>query len=264
MRRADSLKASGSHASRIPAAFLVAVMALALASTPAANATAIATSSLQLQSLTITPSAGSIVSSPFAVWYGIVSNSLGEGNGFAGSDDAGAGSAAVTWAVVSAAADSMALTESVSVAMDIPVFGSAHGEAQSRVAYVPFSITGTSGPVSVQFTATLLHQQALTTGDFSSGQSFVGFCLGLYPPDRGCVLLATFGNTIGADSSWASSGTWTLTTSQTLMAGDSYNLGAHLDARSDATVIPEPASCSLLLAGLLVPLVAGHVRRLRA
>jgi hypothetical protein len=54
------------------------------------------------------------------------------------------------------------------------------------------------------------------------------------------------GNTIGTNSSWANSGTWYSTTSRTPMAGTQYELQVDLIADTNAQVIPEPATLSLL------------------
>jgi hypothetical protein len=246
-----------------------AVILVAMTTAPPASATAIASSSVQLQSLTVTPSSGTMVFSPFASWYAIVTNSLGEfditfGNGVAGST-----TSSVTGGTASAAADTNSLTASASADVNIVGNGAASAGAIARASYLPFSIVGASGPVTVQFDATVVFQQSLMTGALSSAHSDVGYRLGLFTvqlpfPVGGDIQFASSNNTVGPNSTWVNTGTWSFTASETLMPGVQYNLIADLGSSSDAVVTPEPGALSLVLAGILTPLVRRRILGRRA
>ncbi len=244
--------------------FLCAVMFVALAATISANASAVATSSMQLQSLVVTVSSGSLMVSPFAVVSTSAFNNLGElvSNGSSGTFPVSA-SVAITDADASASADPFSQTSSALAEVNfLPgASGFASASAFARTAYFPFWITGTSGPVTVTFTAVVGYDQSLLTGAVAStADSYVQASLILGNTFN--VSQSSF-NTIGTNSSWANSGTFNLAASRTLTAGTQYDLQVDLNDGADAQVIPEPGTLSLLLAGALTPMIRGGLRRLR-
>ena len=143
--------------------FLV-IMLATLCSAPPVSATAITNSSLQLQSLTISLASGSIMFSPTAQSFTQAQNSLGELVSNFGSGTTANSSAVVTWANASGTADSISQTASTSANVSIPnVTGAASSVRRRTLFDLAFSITGTSGPVSMQFAATLPYAQSLMT-----------------------------------------------------------------------------------------------------
>ncbi len=227
---------------------------------PRANATAIANSSIMLESLTITPASGSIMFSPTAQSFAQTQNSLGQVVSNFDSGTTANSSATVTWANASGSADSISQTAFVSANVDLPgsVVGAASAAGQGTLYDFSFSITGTTGPVSVQFSALLPYSQSLLTdlaGVQASSEDIFYLSLDGQP-----VLFLDLPMTIGSSSSFSASGSPTLSNSMTLTAGQTYNLYLELDAESSGINVPEPASLSLLLGGALLSLVRRKLR----
>jgi hypothetical protein len=240
------------------------LMLAAVAVPPGATATAIANSSIQLQSLTITPASGSIMFSPTAQSFAQAQNSLGELVANSASGVTASSSAAVTWADASGSADSISQTASTSANVSIPnVTGAASSVGRGALFDLAFSVTGTSGPVSVQFSATLPYAQSLMTDVYGvQAASEVIFDLTV---DGNTVLFFDSPLSIGPSSSLATSGSPTLTNSMTLTAGQTYDLYLEIDSESSGiNTTPEPATFSLLLGGALVPFVRRRLRSLRS
>lgn len=233
---------------------------LMFAASPGANATAIAISSLHLQSLSIAPASGSIMFSPTAQSFAQAQNSLGDLVSNSNSGATANSSAVVTWANGSGSADAGSQTASASANVSIPnVTGAANSVGRGALFDFAFSVTGTSGPVSVQFSAMFPYAQSLMT-DLYGVQATSEVILDL-SIDGQTVLFFDSLNTIGPSSSLAISGSPTLTNSMTLMAGQTYNLYLEIDSESSGiNATPEPATLTLLLGGALVPLVRRRLR----
>ena len=231
------------------------VLLWALGAVPAVSATAIANSSLQLETLTITPASGTVVFSPTAQSFAQAQNSLGELVSNFDNGTTANSSASVTWANASGVADSISQTASASANVNLPgsVFGAASSVGRGALYDLSFSITGASGPVSVQFSAMLPYSQSLMTdANGLQATSEVIFDLSI---DGVTVLFLDSPQSIGPSSAFSTSGSPTLTNSMTLNAGQTYNLYLELDAESSGINVPEPATLSLLLGGALLSMV---------
>ena len=239
-----------------------AVVLAVLTGTPYANATAIANSSLQLASLTITPASGSIVFSPTAQSFAQAQNSLGELVSNFDSGTTANSSAVVTWANASGSADSGSLTASASANVSIPnVTGAASSVGRGALFDFAFSVTGASGPVAVQFSAMFPFAQSLMT-DMYGVQATSEVILDL-SIDGQTVLFFDSPFTIGPSTSLATSGSPTLTNSMTLTAGQTYDLYLEIDSESSGiNATPEPATLTLLLGGAIVPFVRRRLRNI--
>lgn len=240
------------------------VMLATLCSVPPVSATAIANSSMQMQSLTITPASGTIMFSPTAKSFAQAQNSLGQLVSNFDSGVTASSSAAVIWANASGSADSISRTASSSANVNIPnSTGAASSVGRGALFDTAFSITGTSGPVSVQFAVTLPYSQSLMTDIYGvQATSEVIFDLSV---DGSVVLFFDSPLAIGPSSSLATSGSPTLTNSMTLTAGQTYDLYMEDDSESSGiNTTPEPATLTLLLGGALVPVVRRRWRSLRS
>jgi hypothetical protein len=142
-----------------------AMVFAALTTVPRLDATAIANSSLQLQSLTITPASGSIMFSPTAQSFAQAQNSLGELVSNFDSGSTANSSASVTWANASGAADTTSRTASAMANVNLPgaVVGAANSVGRGTLYDLSFSVVGASGPDSVQFSVTIPYIQSLVT-----------------------------------------------------------------------------------------------------
>lgn len=249
---------------RVTKGMYLRIMFATLALAPHASATAIANSSSQLQSLTISPASGSIMFSPTAQSFVQAQNSLGE---LVSNFDNGAtanSSAVVTWATSSGAADTIVQRASSSANVNIPnVTGSASSVGRGALFDTAFSIAGTSGPVSVQFSATFPFAQSLMT-DIYGVQASSEVILNL-SIDGQTVLFFDSPLVIGPSTSLDTTGFPTLTNSMTLTAGQTYDLFLEIDSESSGiNVTPEPASLLLLLGGTLLPFVRNRLCRQRS
>jgi len=136
-----------------------------LTTAPKASATAVADASLQLVSFTIATSSGVVVFSPSAMVYGqadqatshfFIRNTCTASGVFASCSAATAVSSATGWA------DSSSRSAYASSVVDVTNgSGGAAFVSQLRAPY--FSIMGTQGPTTVQFSATLISTQSLMT-----------------------------------------------------------------------------------------------------
>jgi hypothetical protein len=243
--------------------FLLAIFLISAAS-PHANATAVANSLITLQSLTITPASGSIMLSPTAQSFAQAQNSLGE---LVSNSDSGAtanSTAAVTWANGSGSADSILRAASASANVSIPnITAAANSVGRGTLFDTAFSITGATGPVSVQFSATFPYAQFLMT-DIYGVQATSEVVLNL-SIDGSAVLFFDSPLVIGPSTTLVNSGSPTLTNSMTLTAGQTYDLYLEIDSESSGiNAVPEPATLSLLLGGALIPLVRRRLQSLRS
>jgi len=243
---------------------VVFVVAMFLGASPGANATAIANSSLQLESLAIIPSSGSIVLSPTAQSFAQAQNSLGQSVSNSDSGATAMSSAIVTWAKGSGSADSVLQTASASANVSIPnVTGAANSVGRGALFDLAFSVTGTTGPVSVQFNAMFPYAQTLMT-DVYGVQATSEVILDL-SIDGSVVLFFDSPLAIGPSTSLAINGSPTLTNSMTLTAGQTYDLYLEIDSESSGiNATPEPATLSLLLGGALIPFVRSRLQSFRS
>jgi len=241
----------------------VALLLIASAAPPV-SATAIANSSIQLSSLSITPASGSIMFSPTAQSFAQAQNSLGELVSNFNSGATANSSAVVTWANASGWANSGSQTASASANVSIPnVTGAASSVGRGALFDTAFSITGASGPVSVQFSAMFPYSQSLMT-DVYGVQATSEVILDL-SIDGSVVLFFDSPFTIGPSTSLATSGSPTLTNSMTLTAGQTYDLYLEIDSESSGVnTTPEPATLTLLLGGVIVPFVRRRLRSFRS
>jgi hypothetical protein len=246
---------------QFPLTWYFTALLLVLAAAPGDScATAIASTSLQMQSLTIAPASGTIMFSPTAQSFAQAQNSLGRLVQNFDSGVTASSSAAVIWADANGSADSISQTASSSANVNIPnVSGAASSVGRGALFDTAFSITGTSGPVSVQFSATIPYSQSLMTDGFGvQATSEVIFALTV---DDSVVLFFDSPLSIGPSTSLAVSGSPTLTNSMTLTAGQTYDLYMEVDSESSGiNTIPEPATLLLLLGGALVPFVRRRLR----
>ena len=227
-------------------------------------ATAIANSSMRMQSLTITPASGTIMFSPTAQSFAQAQNSLGQLVSNSDSGVTASSSAAVIWANANGSANSISQTVSSSANVNIPnVTGAANSVGRGSIFDTAFSITGTSGPVSVQFSVALPYSQSLMTDIYGvQATSEVIFDLTV---DGSTVLFLDSPFAIGPSTSLATSGSPTLTNSMTLTAGQTYDLYMEVDSESSGiNTTPEPATLTLLLGGALVPFVRRRLQALRS
>jgi hypothetical protein len=233
---------------------------------PAANrADVIVNTSLSLTGLVITPASGSVqIESPFAASaFAQAQDSLG---GFAqqfNTVNNGATSASATGTLANAntSASVTALAASAFSSVDIPqisasAVSSANGGPGSLVG--SFEITGTSGPVSVQFAAPLVGSQSvLATGYGRSVSSETIFSLLLPTVSSAPILFYDNPLNLGSSSALDAPYNNTLTASVTLQSDTLYLLIANVDSESDGgSMTPEPsfflptvlALCALFLA----------------
>jgi hypothetical protein len=248
----------------------LAMVVTALAAVPSANATVIASSSVELESLTIAPSSGVI--STFGYNAGvqlIVQSSLG---GQAASTVDGANvsaSIAVPWAFAEGSAYTLPQPITASALSSVQIPGAVNGTAYSSVAtnniFFYFDVLQTTGPVSVQFSmlapfAHLLMSDAYGLDGSSSVYAEVCISTGQ------CVLGGGSNYSIGRSGFIADSGTLNLENAATLTAGQTYQGAVILTTQtigSNSLFTPEPTTLSLSLGGLATT-VAISFRRVRS
>jgi hypothetical protein len=250
-----------------PRCFSVAfgtVVLMMLVGATCASGTTMSNTLTQVVSFTITPSSGYIVFAPDATAYVAETNSLGENSyDFQRGTTANA-AASITWATAAASADSLSLTGFASSIVTFPhgVNGTAHSLAEGGTFYFPFSVMGTTGPVVVQFSATVSYQQLLVTDINSRASSEVFYYADLPGNPPLYIFYEDLQNSVGPNSYYFDSATWNLTSFQSILAGQEYNFRSAFFAVSDATVVPEPPSLLLLLStGPIVILVLRWVVR---
>jgi hypothetical protein len=222
----------------------------------ALQAGVIVASSLSLTQLQILPSSGTVQFLPpiNASAFVQVFDSLGGFDQQFDSVDDGATnvSAATALASAAAAASAVSMTASSSSGINIPQIEAAAGTVPGSpfgMLQGFFQIVGTTGPVSVQFLASLSTSQSLsTTGYGQSANSEVTFNLLL--PDISEAPILFFDNLlqIGANDSQNTSSSFTLSSTVMLMPDMPLSLIAATDAETPPGIsqVAEPSS------GLLV------------
>ncbi len=245
------------------------VLSITLGLTSAAvRADAIVNSSLSLVQMQIIPAQGSllILSGVTASTFAQALDSLGGlDQQFSSVTDAATSiSASTALGNASASASATALTGSVTANIDFPNAGAFASTEGQSVLSGTFEITGTTGSVSVDFTAFLSLSLLLqTTGLGESAVSEASFTLTL--PDIGPNPVLSFDNlpSIGSDQTLNQTLSPTLTQSLMVPADtpESFTIALDTDPTASSTT-PEPPS--LLLAALGMSCLAGFRARRRA
>lgn len=230
---------------------LVLTLALVVAPTPV-HATAIAMSSISVTNFTITPSSGTVVfGAPWtAESFAQAQNSLCGCDSQFNSSIGGTAQAdaMVMFAQAHALTDASGLTLSASDAVNITGgLMAANTLGQSTLFNATFSITGTTGPVDVTFSARVDLAQFLFTD--ASGVFAVDDTSFQLTIDGQTVLFTDASNQIGPSSSFSTSSSGTLTDTMTLNAGQDYSLTATAQDDPYGYNTPEPPSGSLILLG---------------
>jgi hypothetical protein len=224
-----------------------------LAFAPAVHATAIATGSVSVTNLTISPSSGTVsFGMPWtAQSFAQAQNSLCGCDSQFNSSVGGTAQAdaMVMFAQGHALTDAAALTLSASDAVNISGAGvmAANAVGQSTLFNTTFSITGGTGSVNVTFSAMLDMAQFLFTdpsGVFAMDQT--SFQLSL---DGQTVLFSNLANSIGSNSSLSDSFSGTLSDTMTLNFNQDYTLTGFAEDDPSGYDTPEPPAGSLLLVG---------------
>jgi len=241
---------------------LMPIMFLILPTTPAANATAIAISQMALESLSIVPASGSITfSSSVAGAVAVAQNPLE----IARDEQLGPtvfAHAAVNSANASSFGDSMSRTGFVVGYINslqrytTPISAQAYAYPYDRSS---FSITGTSGPVLVQVSASVPYAQSLATTDGRFSTSTIQFFVDM----AGSIVLVAESDLVAFPySSLSKTDTWNLSNSLTLEAGQTYSIDVGLNSYSLVGILlPEPETLSLFLAGVLSSILLRQLRR---
>ena len=239
-------------------ALMLAVVLLILATTPSASASAIESSTLILESLTITPASGSITFSSSNVVADAFVNSIVFGSESDSDFNSGVTSAsahaAVTSANAASAFDSSSNTGFSQSNVSIPYYkGVAYANAAADL-FENFSITGTSGPVSVQTSAILSHAQFLMVTPSQTLFSRLVFAVTFFSNSGDISVLGEESRLSAAGNSTQEDvGIWNLSNSVTLMAGQQYGLSMEIAAHTDTQglITPEPVSLCLFGSGIL-------------
>lgn len=237
---------------------LVMLMLLVALAPPPLHATAIATGSITITNLTITASTGTVVfGGPWtAQAFAQGQNSLcGCYSQFDSSNGGTAqADAMVMFAHGHALADAASLNMSASAATNVAGAGvmAANATGQPNL-FSTFFITGTSGPVSLTFSAMVdITQSLFTDAAGVSALSDASYSLSL---DGQNVLFMNSFNQIGSSSSWSNTFSGTLTDTVILNPDQTYTLTSASDTDETSHDTPEPATGLLTLFGAPVPLI---------
>jgi hypothetical protein len=240
--------------------FRVAVPAILFFCSIVIQADVIVSTSLSLAGLAITPASGSVqLQTPFsASAFAQAQDSLGGSSQQFNTINDGATSASASTSLgnANAAASVPGLTATASSGVNIPeISASATATANGGPGSLmgSFEIVGTSGPVSVDFAASLSgNQSLLTDGGGESAKSEIAFSLLL--PDVSSSPLLFYDNSlsIGPDSFLISPYGNTLSDSVVLQANTPYLLIGNVDSESSGlNVVPEPSLAVLTALALL-------------
>jgi hypothetical protein len=254
---------------------LIIVILAAVAAVPKATASVIVVTSIQ-ESLTITPASGSINFFSgdcrlFDACYtlAIAQQCNSQGCAYSQSEQHfvtnSTSTASVTWTNAIASNQSSSLTALASNSIAIPT-GPNGNFADSYAAgsyYESFSITGTSGPVSVQFSSVAPVFESIATAPQWTGFFDHDAFINLFDGNNNYIgNLSGYANivTAGNGQSYLNAETLTSTQTITLSAGETYSLEFRYQGTSIAAT-PEPATLLLLLAGVLPPVIVRRLRR---
>lgn len=241
--------------------YFVFLLALSWGAAPLLHATAIATGSISVTNLTITPASGTVTygKSWTAQAFAQAQNSLcGCDSQFNSSVGGRAqADAMVMLAQGHALADAASLNQSASAVTNISAAGvmAANATGQPTIFNTSFSVTGGSGPVNVTFSAMVdLTQSLFTDAAGVSALSDASYALSL---DGQNVLFIDSFNQIGSSSSWSNRFSGGLSDTITLNFNQTYALYSAADTDETSYDTPEPPTGSLMLLGV----AAGFVRR---
>ena len=216
------------------------------------HASAIVNSSISLTQLQILPSSGTLqfLSPITATAFTEALTSLGElDQQFASADDADATAASLTsLAAANAIGSAPSLTAAVSGHIDsnVPAFASATARGGFSG---QFQILGATGPVSLQFIATVMYNQSLSTDSSGlSADSDVTLVLNLDNGDQPLFLNNLL--QIGPSSSDSASFSGDITGSSSVTAGDPVFFTFELDTQDHTNDTPEPAAILLTVPAL--------------
>jgi hypothetical protein len=232
---------------------LILLLTSLLALAPSALATAIATGSVSVTNLTITPTSGTVVfGTPWtAQSFAQAQNSLCGCDSQFNSSLGGTAQAdaMVLFAQGHALTDASGLTLSASDAVNISGAGvmAANAIGQSTLFNTAFSITGGSGSVDVTFSALLNMAQFLFTdpnGVFARNDT--SFQLSI---DGQTLLFMDLSNQIGSNATLSDGFSGSLSDTVTLNFDQNYTLFGTAEDDPSGYDTPEPPSGSLLLLG---------------
>jgi hypothetical protein len=239
-------------AASVHVASLCLLLALSAALAPPLHAMAIATGSIQVTNFTITPTSGTVA---FGTLWNAQSFAQAQ-NSLCGCDSqfnsslggTAQADAMVMFAQAHALTDASGLTLSASDAVNITGgVMAANTLGQSTLFNATFSITGTTGPVDVTFSAMVgLAQSLFTDASGVFAMDDTSFQLTI---DGQTVLFTDASNQIGPSSVFSFSSSGTSTDTMTLNAGQDYSLTATAQDDPSGYNIPEPPSGSMILLG---------------
>jgi len=248
---------------------MLAVIFLILTTTPVANATVVASYSAILESFAIVPASGSIAFSSSSMATGDVFLSDGCGGGEGIGYQAGPIvfiHASTDCSSVSSFADSISGTAFVASNFKAPpseqfflyTIAMAAPYSSGGGFHSSFSIIGTEGPVLVRFSAAIPYAQSVATTGSGIIESYIFFDVNVEGRD---LLLAHSYLLSNPNMPLSKTGTFSLSNSIILTAGENYRIDVLLWGQADTGVTPEPASLGLLLAGILPPVILRRLRR---
>lgn len=239
-----------------PSLVAASLLALSISYAPLAHATAIATGSISVTNLTISPLSGTVVySSPWtAESFAQAQNSLCGCDSQFNSSVGGTAQAdaMVLFAQGHALTDAAGLTLSASDAVNISGAGVMAADAigQSTLFNTTFSISGGTGSVDVTFGALLNMSQFLFTdpnGVFAMDET--SFQLSL---DGQTVLFRDLSNHIGSNATLSDGFSGPLSNTLTLNFNQDYTLYGVAEDDPSGYDTPEPPAGSLLVLGAAV------------
>jgi len=234
---------------------------LNLITLPDARATATASSELSFTNLAITPSAGTLVL--LTNWQGAAFAQAGVNNQY----NSGTPSTADATGDYSVAHGEAAALTPLGLSVDGLGSASANVPGQTVASDAgtgrgsvssSFMITGGSGPVDVQFSATALGSVSVFTDTYGeSAQAEATFALEV---NQNPALFTDNLLSIGSNDSMSQTISDPLTQTLTLNYNTAYPIWLEADAEVMVSNIPEPAAWTLLLAGLVLAWGAGRRR----
>lgn len=256
------MKTMKMHFSRI--ASLVIFAALCLLPVRHAVADASASSQLSVDSLSITPDAGTFLL--LFSWEPSVFAQAGSDNQYLSGNG-----------TVNATGDYSSANGQVSTPLTLTLDVSGQGNAGAEVPgqidasdsavglssmVSTFEITGGSGSVNVSFSTLLTGALSVFTDEY--GQSAYAEGVLTLEVDGTPVLFNDTYFDIGPSSSDGTSLLTTLTGSMSLQYDTPYDLGLYLDTEAIVSNVPEPAAGTLVLAGMILLGVVGALKKQKA
>ena len=246
-------------------------LAFTLVLCPALRADVMASTSIGLTGLTITPDTGTVSFFPgtSATAFGAVLDDPLGGSAFDGPntafDDVASANASTGLASGSASVSGSGFTANAFSSISLSgMNGRADSEANGQLAGIFQILDGgtDTDPVNVAFAATLAANQSLLTDAFGiSATSQVTFQLSI--PDFGLILFSNNPLAIGPSDSLSQASTSTVTNSFQLQFNTPYSIFAEVDSESSGIDSnPEPSTIILMTTGLAGLLAARRRRKL--